>query len=196
MLQCINGSQKKALRFAIVVAAGLFPFLQDTAQAQHSRPVPHLTFKAADPNEKGDGTLGPEAREALTHGPLPASQADADAKAAADKASDEAVKALKKAPARNAPQGQREGSDDTAALGKPLALGVRPSAPVVVGGINIQGEVAQGTLIPSDSTGAIGPVRFIQLVNQTASLYESTTGVLKTSVGLSTLAQAPWGGQF
>jgi hypothetical protein len=89
MLQSINGRQIRALCFVLFVFAGIFPVLRNVAQAQQSPQVPPLTFKAADSNETGDGTLSPAARAAHTSGPLPASNADIDAKAAANKASDE-----------------------------------------------------------------------------------------------------------
>jgi hypothetical protein len=175
MLQRTKTSHKIALCFVLLAAAGTLLFLRNPAQAQQSPPVPHLTFKAADPKEKGDGTLGPAAREAIAHGPLPMSKADVDAKAAANKASAEALKALKKAPAPRTrlEQGLDDHSDAAPPESKPMTA--VPPFPVIVGGINFQGLASQG-FSPSDSTGAIGPFNFIQLVNVQAGLCNRSSG--------------------
>ncbi|MCI0736620.1 MAG: hypothetical protein L0Y50_10180, partial [Beijerinckiaceae bacterium] len=49
-------------------------------------------IKPADTSETGNGTLSHAAREAIIHGPLPASQATLAAKAAANRARDEAMR--------------------------------------------------------------------------------------------------------
>jgi hypothetical protein len=176
---------KKAKQWLVSLAvAAIFSFAANSACAQQRPPVLQLklTFKAADPKEKGDGTLSPAARAAITNGPLPFGKADVDAKAAANKASAEALKALKKAPAPSAPWGQHfleEGLDDT-------------GAPNDFRGATIVGAASFGRIpAPPDTTGAIGLERFIQLVNGRAGLYESGTGIIIKSETLDTLAQAP-----
>ena len=44
------------------------------------------SLKLAEPSERGDGTLGPAAEQAISHGPLPFSKADVAAKAEANRA--------------------------------------------------------------------------------------------------------------
>jgi hypothetical protein len=161
---------------ACLALAAIFPFAGNPAQAQQPSPVPQLTFKATDPNEKGDGTLSPAAREAIIHGPLPMSQADIDAKAAANKAADEALKARPQVapPVRSWPRGALEGETERPDLSIP-------------GGINIQGQ-SDPNVFPSDSTGAIGPFHFIQLINDKAGLYRANDRVLLASGTLNDLA--------
>jgi hypothetical protein len=60
------------------------------ARAQESKAFPAPVLKKADPHEKADGTLSPAAKAAIVHGPLPFSDADVAAKAAADRERDEA----------------------------------------------------------------------------------------------------------
>jgi hypothetical protein len=73
-----------------VLAAAVLPFVTLAAKAQESAEFPAPILKQADPNEKGDGTLGPAAKAAIVHGPLPFSDADVAAKAAAGRERDEA----------------------------------------------------------------------------------------------------------
>ena len=80
------------VRCLAVLAAAVLPFLTLAARAQESPEFPAPILKQADPNEKGDGTLGPAAKAAIVHGPLPFSDADVAAKTAADRERDEAEK--------------------------------------------------------------------------------------------------------
>jgi hypothetical protein len=57
MLSVGKTFQKAALSFVFLAAAGPLPFLRNAACAQQSPPVPHLTFKAVDPKEKGERSL-------------------------------------------------------------------------------------------------------------------------------------------
>jgi hypothetical protein len=75
-----------------VLAFAVLPFLTLAAKAQESPELPAPILKKADPKEKGNGTLGPAAKAAILHGPLPFSDADVAAKTAADRERDEAEK--------------------------------------------------------------------------------------------------------
>lgn len=157
-------------------AAAAFSFVAFAAQAQENGAVRGLTIRPADPTEQGDGTMGPAARRAKEHGPLPFSDADVAAKAAANRAREEAEKSggapspFPLSPAERAPAGK-------------MAAG--PSAPVVVGGFNRPGLSAVDSS-PPDTTGAIGPKSFVQLVNGRAGIFNRTTGVV---IGSGTLDQ-------
>jgi hypothetical protein len=145
------------VRCLAVLAAAVLPFLTLAAKAQESPGFPAPILKQADPNEKGDGTMGPAAKAAIVHGPLPFSNDDVAAKAAANSERDKAEKET---------GGQR-----------PLS----PAAPTgtlrIAGGINQPG-LPGGPFAPTppDTTGAIGPTRFIQLVNSQPVLLTPTTG--------------------
>lgn len=157
------------------VAAGTLSLATFAAKAQESATVPDTTIRAADPNEQGDGTLGAAARAAIEHGPLPMSEATAAAKAAADRARDEAEKSGAQrpfSPADGAPAGE-------AATG--------PLVPVVVGGFNKPG-LGPTSSAPPDTTGAIGPSSYVQLVNTTAGIFNRTTGAITGSGTLDQLA--------
>jgi hypothetical protein len=86
---------KLARRFVNSTVVAAFSVLTFAAQAlgQESGSGPGLILREANPNEHGDGTLGPAAKAAIKHGPLPFSDADVAAKAAANRARDEAEKA-------------------------------------------------------------------------------------------------------
>jgi hypothetical protein len=104
-------------------------------------------LKIADANEKGDGTLGAAAAQALAHGPLPFSAAERAVKARAN---------------RSTGKGQ---------AGDRAALGVEPRIhfPVVL--LSEDGKRDE-TVTPPDTAGAIGTKRFIQLVNHKAAIYD------------------------
>jgi hypothetical protein len=150
-------------KFVLLAAAAALSTIATTAQA--------LSIKIADPNEKGDGTMGPDARAAFLRGPLPKdSAALAAAKAAAARAYDEAV---------------RSGSLSSGGAER------GPSrAPTIVGGTNFEGQF-DINVTPSDSTGAVGTTRYIQLVNEKFGIYKKTstvpvgTGTLDDFAGLS-----------
>jgi hypothetical protein len=77
---------------ALLGAAAAFSFMTLATRAQGRAAFPALVLKKADPAEKAEGTLGPAAKEAIEHGPLPFSDADVAAKAEANRARDEAEK--------------------------------------------------------------------------------------------------------
>ena len=77
---------------ALLGAAAAFSFMTLATRAQGRAAFPALVLKKADPAEKAEGTLGPAAKEAIEHGPLPFSDADVVAKAEANRARDEAEK--------------------------------------------------------------------------------------------------------
>jgi hypothetical protein len=104
---------------AVSGAAAALSFAAFAAQAQE--------IKVADPTEKGDGTMSPAAAAMKAHGPLPVSGADVAAKAAANRAREEAEKSGAKRPF------------SAAGLAPAGGAAAGPSAPVVVGGINVAG---------------------------------------------------------
>ncbi|MGH8322852.1 MAG: hypothetical protein ACRETD_03480, partial [Steroidobacteraceae bacterium] len=140
---------------------------------QENAAVPSLTIRPADPAEKADGTLSPAAKAAIEHGPLPFSDATAAAKAAANRAREEAEKSGASHPFRPGELAPTGGA-------MPGSL-----APVTVGGINKPG-LLPSCCSPPDTTGAIGPSSFVQLVNVTAGIFNRTTGAL---IGSGTLDQ-------
>jgi hypothetical protein len=111
--------------------------------------------------------------EALKHGPLPESYAEAAAIAA--------KRARKPAVPRPL---------SAADHAFPGELEAAPRAPVIVGGFNEPGQ--SGALsTPPDTTGAIGPLSFVQLVNRRAAIFERTNGTRRASGTLNALANAP-----
>ena len=158
-------------RLAVANVAAVLSLATFVVQAQQGG----VTIKAADPAEQGDGTLSESAKAAMDHGPLPFSNADVDAKAAANRAREAAEKSLNPrplSPAEIAPTGR---------------AGAGPSAPVIVGGFNQAGQ-SGSTGTPPDTTGAIGPSSYIQLVNSTAGIYNRYTGALTGTGTLDDLA--------
>ncbi len=156
-------------------AAAAISFVALVAQAQENAAVPTLTLRPADPAEKADGTLSPAAAAAIAHGPLPFSDANLAAKAAANRASAEAEKSGARRPFS---PGELAPADEAAA---------GPLAPVIVGGFNMPGQLP-GNSAPPDATGAIGPSSFVQLVNSKAGIFNRTTGALIASGTLDQLA--------
>lgn len=77
------------LLFGLAAALGVMPAV---ARAQGSPSPPRPDFKQADPAKQGDGTLGEAASKVIVHGPLPPSEAFDAAKAAANRARDEAMR--------------------------------------------------------------------------------------------------------
>lgn len=169
----LNLMARKTMRGVVLLsAAATLSLVTFGARAQESAADQNLTLRPADPTEKADGTLSPAAKAAIEHGPLPASDADVAAKAAANRARDEAEKSSARRPFSQgdlAPAGEAAG----------------PLAPVVVGGFNKPGQT-DNTGTPPDTTGAIGPSRFVQLVNSRAGIFNRTTGAL---IGSGTLDQ-------
>jgi hypothetical protein len=164
MMTIRNMMVRKTTRcLAVSGAAAALSFAAFAAQAQE--------LKAADPTEKGDGTLSPAAAAMKAHGPLPVSGADVAAKAAANRAREEAEKSGAKRP--------------FSAAGLAPSGGARagPSAPSLL--LNVPG-LTDNVGAPPDTTGAIGPSRYIQLVNDKAGIFNRTTGAL---IGSGTLDQ-------
>jgi hypothetical protein len=127
---------------------------------------------AADPNEEGDTTFGAAATAALAHGPVPFSRADVAAKAAANRAYD----ALERAGAIHPFVPHAQGP-------------VGGAGPAVVADLNQPGLSAlAGGPSPPDTSSAIGPTRFIQLVNRQAGIFDPATGALISSGTLNQLA--------
>src|SRR5262245_49349025 len=124
-----------------------------------------LTLQFADPLRKSAGTVSEAARQMLRHGPLPADAAAlANAKAAADRAYEEAV---------------------TSGRLRPSGAGQAPSrAPGIVGGTNFEG-VFDRNVTPSDSTGAVGRTRYIETVNDKFAIYNKTSA---TPISTGTLS--------
>jgi len=145
-------------------------------RAQERMEFPHLVLKKADPAEKADGTMSPAAKAAMEHGPLPFSDADVAAKAEANRARDEAEKKATQRPFR---------PGDLAPAGE---AGAVPLAPVIIG-FNKPG-LTDSTSTPPDTTGAIGPTSYIQLVNSKAGIF-NRTGALIGSGTLNQLANVP-----
>jgi len=131
-------------------------------------------IEAADPNLQGDGTMSPAARAALTRGPLPMSPAHVERKRAADQESEAAEAAGRM---------RRSGASPAEAGGEAAAA----QAPAVVGSLSFAGQ-SNPNLSPSDSTGSIGPTRYIQTVNSSARIYNRSTGATIATGTLNQLA--------
>jgi hypothetical protein len=121
----------------------------------------------ADPNEEGDTAFGAFAAAVLAHGPIPFSRADVMAKAAANRAYD----ALDRAGAISHARGPVGGTGPAAVLLDKPGLSALAGSPS-----------------PPDSSGAIGPTRFIQLVNRQAGIFDPATGALIGSGTMNQLA--------
>ncbi|MCI0601055.1 MAG: hypothetical protein L0Y50_09720 [Beijerinckiaceae bacterium] len=173
MKPCSISITRMARYCALLCAAAAVSFILAPAKAQEGSQAPGLAIMPADPSEMSDGTLGGAARVAIEHGPLPTSPATAAAKAAANRASAEAETSGAKRPFVR----------DEAAPGREPGLG--QLAPSIAAGFNKQGLTGT-TGSPPDTTGAIGPTRFVQLVNRRAGIFNRTTG---ETIGSGTLNQ-------
>jgi hypothetical protein len=138
------------------------------AQAQQ-----HGTIEAANPNIQGDDARSAVAQRAITHRPLPRSDEEVAMKAAADRAAAEMMKSAR--PDLRSPAIPKAGAAPAAA------------APAVVGGHSFAGQVA-GNSAPSDSTGAIGPLSYIQAINTSVRLYNRTNHAPIATATLDQLA--------
>ena len=161
----------------LLASAGMLAFLPAVASAANQEQPPPLrlrSIQAVDPGQQGDGTMSPAARRALTRGPLPASAAETAAKAAADRAYDEAARAGR-LPVKP---------------GEPAAGDMTPRTPAIVGARSFAGIFSTSST-PPDATGAIGPTRYVQLVNRRFGIYRRTsntplsTGTLNSLAGIS-----------
>jgi len=162
------------LAFAFCVA----PALAFAQKMQSPRDEEIIRALPANPGEPANGALSPAAKRAMERGPLPANKAEATAKAAADRAVAEAEKAL--APRPSITQNQFVLPQSAAGT----------SAPGVVGGLNFAG-LTDTTGSPPDTTGAIGPNSFVQIVNRKAGVFNRTTGAPIASGTLNQLANVP-----
>ncbi len=122
--------------------------------------------------EPGDGTINSAAAAAMLHGPLPASAAHVAAKAAANRAYDEAMK-------RN-PQGPLGAAELEAAGGS-----ASPQVPTI---LTSMGGRYDASLTPPDTTGAAGTTRYVQLVNSRFGIIDRSTDTLLAGGTLNALA--------
>ena len=158
--------------FSLIGAAGLsmLPLFhaegRDRVAANESASI--IQAVPADPSEQGDGTMSPAARAAIERGPLPPSADAVAAKAAA-----------------NAASGAAEQPGSEADLAPAGGAAQSPSAPVVVREFPGQFDPRGG---PSDSTGAIGTTRYVQLVNVLFAIYNRTSSTPLASATLNELA--------
>lgn len=128
-----------------------------------------ITIQAADPTQQGDGTMSPAAQRAMTRGALPKSAEEETAKAALTAA---AMRGRSAGPSTDAP-----------AEAPPSA------APVTTRSFE---GIFQPNSAPSDSTGAVGPNRYIELVNTNFAIYNKTSNTPIATGTLNELAgQAP-----
>lgn len=95
-------------RFTVLLGSCIcLSLLSNTARAAESPAILPPVIKSADPAEQGDGTLSEAAARAISQGPLPFSEADVAAKAAANRASDEAMRSAKRSHCNSAVTGSR-----------------------------------------------------------------------------------------
>jgi hypothetical protein len=125
------------------------------------------TLTAADPTLQGDGTMSAAAARALSRGPLPFSDADIAAKAAANRSTAR--------PAKGEEAGQAGDIQ-------------QPRMPIVQGGLSFAGRSGKN-FSPPDTTGAIGNSSYIQLVNLRIGIFNRDTGALIASSSLNQLGQ-------
>jgi len=133
-----------------------------------------VTLEDADPNVQGNGTLSAVAVEAIARGALRLPADDA-LKVEADRAHAKAVQSGALGPAS---------ASELAAAGWAAPS---PNAPAVVGGHNFAGQSSVNSS-PTDSTGTIGPTRYIQTINSTVRIYNRTTNAAIASGTLNQLA--------
>ena len=127
------------------------------------------TVEAVNPNIQGDGTLSPAAAAAMQRGPLPMNDAAVAAKAATTRA----AVADEKSAAPSAGPSAEEG-------------GIAPLV-AVVGGHSFAGQNA-GSSSPSDATGAVGPLSYIQMINTSARIYNRNTHATISTATLNAMA--------
>ena len=121
-----------------------------------------------------DGTSDGTARATRLHDPLPVSQDDVAAKARLDR--------LRRAALGERTMPNWSGRDGVAA-GAPAAA----STPAIVNGINVPG-LTNPQSDPSDSTGAIGPASYLQMVNGGVEILARASPVRTVSGTLNQLA--------
>ena len=130
-------------------------------------------IEVANPGMHGDGTMSSTAAAAMGRGTL-FLEADIIRKRAVTRAARQSgAWSRRLAPSDLGPVGGHSRSPR--------------SAPIIVGGQRFAGQT-DTTGTPPDTTGAIGPTRFIQLVNRRFGIYNRSTGALINSGTLNTLA--------
>jgi hypothetical protein len=122
---------------------------------------------------QGDGTLSQAAAAAMASGALRL-DSDNELKAIIDTTA--------QAEARERPWSATE----LGPIGELPGL-ARPNAPIGVGGLSFAGQI-DSNVTPPDTTGAIGPARFVQLVNRRFGIYDRSNGQLIDSGTLNDLA--------
>jgi hypothetical protein len=171
-----SGTTRRGGFLAVAAGAVLVLTAAPAAGAADDGPVPLArggVAQPADATAAAPGTLSPAAHRALTRGPLPAGADDLAAKAAADAA---AVRAA---------DGAEPG--DRAAAGEPSAARARPT---ILPPGDFAGQLDR-TVTPSDSTGAVGPTRYVQLINRRFGIYPKGAVTPIASGTLTTLAGVP-----
>ncbi|MDX6288056.1 MAG: hypothetical protein QOG53_3541 [Frankiales bacterium] len=162
-------TSRRLLVIGVITSFATLPMVPVVANANDAvATMPRVTLEVADHSLQGDGTMGAAATAAFHRGPLPASPHEVAQKAAANRASDAAL------------SGAKSGSANTGS--RPAGAAAGPAAPVT--GHNFAGQ-ADLFSTPSDSTGAIGLTRYIQLVNRRFAIYNRTTDALVDSGTLS-----------
>lgn len=166
-----HNSRKYLILMGAVSALCLAPV---AAQAQST--TQRGVAKLANPHETGDGTRSPAAAAAMARGYL-SLPADLALKAAADAKADTTRRLSPESPSAAA-GGPQQG---------PQPLGPSGDTPQIVGGINIAG-LADSAVTPPDTTGAIGPASYVQLVNRQAGIFDRGNGTLISAGTLNQLA--------
>ena len=152
-----------------VRATGLYG---DAGEAELVRP---LLIKDANLLEEGDGSLSLAATEAMNGGFLPASSADITTKAIVNAAFDATAMVASLEPK----------TEELVLFGGAEVAASTP--PSIVGGRSFQGQL-DATFTPSDSAGAIGTTRYVQLVNRRFAIYSRTSATPLSSGTLNAFA--------
>lgn len=169
-------------RMLLASAMSILPvaaFAQEANAPVDGQAGEKAAVQLANPNEKGDATGRDLAEKLRRRGPLPFSKADVEAKAAADRAHAQAKEAGQLPPT----------SPSTEA---PRGAAASPKVPTVT--TNFAGQSGTenpafigGSTTPPDTTGAIGPDRYVQTVNSIVAIY-TRTGTKLSQGSLNQLA--------
>lgn len=169
-----TGATALALLPAAITVAGE---ISDTGAAE---PALSLFLEEASSMGPGDGTRSPAAANAMEYGPLPAGRADIQAKATANATADAVAAARVATPIEPT-------AADLALFGSP---GTGRGEPSIVGKRSFQGQF-DAKVAPSDSTGAIGTTRYVQMVNRRFAIYNRTSNIPLSQGTLAALAGRP-----
>jgi hypothetical protein len=153
-----------ATRFVLV---GVLALALNTGLA-HAQGKGSIT--EANPRIEGDGTMSPAAAAAMQRGALPRVDDEVDMKNAVNAAAKAEATSRRAAPA----------SADTG--------GPAPMAPTIVGGHSFAGLSGNNTGTPPDTTGAIGPNSYIQMVNRMVQIRNRSTHAVIATGTLNQLA--------